>query len=178
MCSTVRLFRLNVWVTFMSRNIDFWMRSRIRARSNYRRVLIRRSRAPDGDAWPIPPAVVSFWSQRVRCSRFRYLDGRTQDGFVQTVGDSLPPFSGTRWNIQEMSPEKCHHPVTGRLSQSGARISGWKNTGQRRFRRPGAAYQSAVQRNEMADPRASGAVTAGGNHTERTSALSRSYCRV
>jgi hypothetical protein len=35
---------------------------------------------------------------------FRYLDGRTQDGFVQTVGDTLPPFSGTRWKVQEVSP--------------------------------------------------------------------------
>jgi hypothetical protein len=34
----------------------------------------------------------------------RYLDGRTQDGFVHTVGDGLPPFSGTRWHIQELSP--------------------------------------------------------------------------
>ena len=35
---------------------------------------------------------------------FRYLNGRTQDGFVQTVGDMLAPFSGTRWRIQEISP--------------------------------------------------------------------------
>ena len=35
---------------------------------------------------------------------FRYLNGRTQDGFVQTVGDMLAPFSGTRWKIQEISP--------------------------------------------------------------------------
>lgn len=37
---------------------------------------------------------------------FRYLDGVTQAGagFAQAVGDMLPPFSGTRWRIQEISP--------------------------------------------------------------------------
>lgn len=37
----------------------------------------------------------------------RYLDGRTQDGAepqVAGVGDTLPPFSGTRWKITEQSP--------------------------------------------------------------------------
>jgi hypothetical protein len=37
----------------------------------------------------------------------RYLDGRTQDGAepqVASVGDTLPPFSGTRWKITEQSP--------------------------------------------------------------------------
>jgi hypothetical protein len=35
----------------------------------------------------------------------RYLDGHTQDGTVGLAGDTLvPPFSGTKWRVQEVEP--------------------------------------------------------------------------
>jgi hypothetical protein len=34
----------------------------------------------------------------------RYLDGRTLDGTVGLAGDTLPPFSGTLWRVEEISP--------------------------------------------------------------------------
>ena len=34
----------------------------------------------------------------------RYLDGQNQDGSVGLAGDTLPPFSGTGWRVQEISP--------------------------------------------------------------------------
>lgn len=35
---------------------------------------------------------------------YRYLDGRTRDGIVQLVGDTLSPFTGTAWRVEETSP--------------------------------------------------------------------------